>query len=70
VLDNVATALGAGVTWELVAVLEDVATAVGVEVAWLTAGVVDGVAVIMAAGVGELPTALDVATLVPGAGVA
>jgi hypothetical protein len=54
----------------MVVVLDDVATAVGVGVAWLTTVVVDGVAVIMAAGVGELPTALDVATLVPGAGVA
>ena len=66
-LDDVATALGAGVTWELVVVLDDVAAAVGVGVVWPTTGVVDGVAVIMAAGVGELPTALDVVTLVPGA---
>ena len=49
--------------------LDDVATAVGAGVTWLTTGVVDGVAVIIAAGVGELSTALDVVTLVPGAGV-
>ena len=68
-LDDVATALGAGVTWELVVVIDAVAAAVGVGVAWSTRSVVDGVAVIIAAGVGELPAALDVVTLVPGAGV-
>jgi hypothetical protein len=69
VLDDVATALGAGVTWELVVVTNDVTAAVGVGVAWLTRSVVDGVAVIIAAGVGELPTIVDVVTLVPGAGL-
>jgi hypothetical protein len=64
VLDDVATTLGAGVV-----AIDDVAAAVGVGVAWLTTGVVDGVAVIIAAGVGELPTAFEVVTLVPGAGV-